>query len=298
MSLDVTKELRSVTILNHWASSELRISHRKPVDFHHPQTLSCVKPRKVHMSTCVTKWLRSVISSNTETSHHLWDLLLTAEILCPFIVSIHAYSPTTHYLICKMTHLIKQAAQAIKCLRGQPGKGLDPEPELLPVNERCEEETLEDYRADRFYPAKYHERLGDYEILVKFGYGGYSTVWLAKDLRTNGFVTIKILTNDYNDDTEFSRERKMLQDITATDPGHPGYQMVRTLLDSIEISGPDGRHTCLVHEPLGLDMLKFHNKYLGIVQFPPYLIKSVTRRMLLALDYLHTACHVVHTGKS
>ncbi|KAK4693124.1 hypothetical protein P7C71_g4219, partial [Lecanoromycetidae sp. Uapishka_2] len=195
-----------------------------------------------------------------------------------------------------MTHLIKRVAQAITPFSGRSRQGQGSEPELLPIDEKHEEETLEDYRPDRFYPAKYHEMIGDrYEILVKFGYGGYSTVWLAKDLRTKGFVTLKILTNDYNDDTVFSCERKMLQHITATDPNHPGYQLVRTLLDSFDISGPNGKHTCLVHEPLGIDMLKFHNKWLGRRQLPPYLIKSVTRRMLSALNYLHTACRVVHT---
>lgn len=96
-----------------------------------------------------------------------------------------------------MTSLIQRAPQGVKSFCGHPKQENGPEPKRLPVDEACEEETLDDYRADRFYPARYHEVLGSrYEILLKLGYGGFSTVWLAKDSRTKHFVTIKILTKD------------------------------------------------------------------------------------------------------
>lgn len=48
---------------------------------------------------------------------------------------------------------------------------------------KMEEETLTNYRAERYYPV----RIGDvfrykYQIVAKLGFGMYSTVWLCRDL--------------------------------------------------------------------------------------------------------------------
>jgi hypothetical protein len=50
--------------------------------------------------------------------------------------------------------------------------------------ERIEEETLQCYDAEKYYPV----RLGDvfrsrYQTIAKLGYGVSSTVWLCRDLR-------------------------------------------------------------------------------------------------------------------
>lgn len=47
-----------------------------------------------------------------------------------------------------------------------------------------EEETTPDYVAERYYPVHIGEVLGkSYQIVGKLGYGVFSTVWLARDLR-------------------------------------------------------------------------------------------------------------------
>lgn len=53
----------------------------------------------------------------------------------------------------------------------------------LPLGVKIEEETVPDYKEERFYPV----RLGDifhsrYKVLAKLGFGTASTVWLCRDL--------------------------------------------------------------------------------------------------------------------
>lgn len=75
---------------------------------------------------------------------------------------------------------------------------------------------------------------------------------------------------------------------------HPGRNFVRKLLDHFYIQGPHG-HVCLVHEPLGMsaDVL---------VKMSPGQVMSLDdmkpgiRQLLVALDFLHSECHIVHTG--
>lgn len=75
---------------------------------------------------------------------------------------------------------------------------------------------------------------------------------------------------------------------------HPGKGMVRTVLDSFEVRGPNGCHKFLLYQPLGMnytEFLKLHPKYM----FAKELVQRSAQLLLLTLDYLHQ-CNVVHTG--
>lgn len=55
---------------------------------------------------------------------------------------------------------------------------------LLDSDNKLEEETLPGYSPDNFYSVK----IGDvfcsrYQVVGKLGFGGYSTVWLCRDLQ-------------------------------------------------------------------------------------------------------------------
>lgn len=61
---------------------------------------------------------------------------------------------------------------------GSKAKG----PILLPEDRLIEEEMAPGYRAEQFLQVHPGDVLnGKYEVLVKLGYGRYSTVWLTKD---------------------------------------------------------------------------------------------------------------------
>lgn len=56
--------------------------------------------------------------------------------------------------------------------------------EKLPLDDKVEEETVPQYRADKFYPV----RLGEvfcsrYQVAAKLGFGTSSTIWLCRDLK-------------------------------------------------------------------------------------------------------------------
>lgn len=55
--------------------------------------------------------------------------------------------------------------------------------ELVPEDERVEEERLPGYKAEEYYPVHLGEVfVSRYQVLAKLGYGGGSTVWLCRDL--------------------------------------------------------------------------------------------------------------------
>jgi hypothetical protein len=94
-------------------------------------------------------------------------------------------------------------------------------------------------------------------------------------------------------DQEVSIYRR-INDSTAT---HPGRGAARNLLDSFDVSDPDGTHRCLVHPPLGESIMTFLHRN-PEARLPAPVMAFVLRRLFQALDFLHTECRVIHTGMS
>lgn len=86
-----------------------------------------------------------------------------------------------------------------------------------------------------------------------------------------------------------------MRHIARTNPKHEGWQFVRKLISSFPIEGTSGYHTCLVSEPLREPLSLYCSRYAGGV-IPPEILKILARMMLHALDYLHSECHIIHTG--
>jgi hypothetical protein len=67
--------------------------------------------------------------------------------------------------------------------RPSPARVFSPGP-LVNSIAKVEEEKLAWYTQDHFYPVKigdvFHSK---YQVVGKLGYGGYSTVWLCRDLQ-------------------------------------------------------------------------------------------------------------------
>ncbi|KAH6918277.1 kinase domain protein [Coprinopsis sp. MPI-PUGE-AT-0042] len=104
-----------------------------------------------------------------------------------------------------------------------------------------------------YVPGGYHPvELGDllhgrYRIMDKLGFGGYSTVWLARDTIQEHYVAVKVCLADLP-----SNETKILRDISLTSessPVHPGRNSVPPLLDEFVIEGPNGAHACYTTLP-------------------------------------------------
>jgi hypothetical protein len=85
--------------------------------------------------------------------------------------------------------------------------------------------------------------------------------------------------------TEAARDEiTLLSQISAGDPDSDKHCC--KLLDSFEHSGPHGLHVCMVFEVLGDNLLSLIKAfdYKGV---PLPVVRTLTRQMLVALDYLH-----------
>ncbi|KAG5933719.1 hypothetical protein E4U60_004317 [Claviceps pazoutovae] len=155
---------------------------------------------------------------------------------------------------------------------------------LISANEKIEEETLPDYVASQFYPVKIFR--ARYQIVGKLGYGVTSTVWLTRDLSGCRHVALKIHVT--------SNEMGEMQDVELdayvcienSSINHPGRRAIRSLLDSVDIDGPDRRWA-------GRGIGALHRN--PIRRLPTPVMDFVLLRLFLALDFLHRECHTAHT---
>jgi serine/threonine-protein kinase SRPK3 len=107
-------------------------------------------------------------------------------------------------------------------------------------------------------------------------------------------VALKLFIDAESMGTEKDDELKVYKCIEASPKDHLGRRAVRSLLDSFDIYGPNGRHRCLVHPPLWETLLDVRHRN-SIRRLPSPVIAFVLQRLFQALDFLHTTCHVAHT---
>lgn len=160
-----------------------------------------------------------------------------------------------------------------------------------------EEEDIEDYHYGGYHPCNIGDTFKDgrYVIVRKLGWGYFSTVWLARDTVNNGeFVALKIVRSAKNYTETALDEVKLLKTIANSDKNHPGIKYVVRLLDEFIHSGPNGDHVCMVFEVLGENLLSLMRRY-HYKGLPVKLVKQITVQVMLALDYLHRKCGIIHT---
>lgn len=120
--------------------------------------------------------------------------------------------------------------------------------------------------------------------------GGYSNPMASNSAST--YVVLKVYVTGENRDTE--RELDIYKHM-GVETRHPGRNFVRKLLDHFYIQGPHGPHICLVHEPLGMSA-DFLVKMSPGQTMTLDDMKPGIRQLLVALDFLHSECHIIHTG--
>ncbi|KAB8255137.1 kinase-like domain-containing protein [Aspergillus pseudonomiae] len=86
----------------------------------------------------------------------------------------------------------------------------------------------------------------------------------------------------------------MYRHMEEASTNHPGRDVIKTLLDTFYIDGPQDKHRCLVHPPLWKSVLAFLRRN-PVERLPSAVIAVVLHRLFLALDYLHTECQIAHT---
>lgn len=88
-----------------------------------------------------------------------------------------------------------------------------------------------------------------YQVLDKLGYGGWSTAWLAYDLRGKGYVAVKIGIAD-----SLTHEVEVHRALSAAATG-PSSFAIPSLLDEFQAESPNGIHPCFI-TPLALGSLR------------------------------------------
>jgi len=109
------------------------------------------------------------------------------------------------------------------------------------------------------------------------------------------YVAVKILSTHATEvQGRLANELDILQCINTHVKVYPGRKHIATLLDNFTIRDRHGLHLCLVFEALGA--------FNGSVYYPgqnlpvPF-VKDIARQLLVALDFLHRECQIIHTGK-
>ncbi|ODV69203.1 kinase-like protein [Hyphopichia burtonii NRRL Y-1933] len=185
------------------------------------------------------------------------------------------------------------------------------------------EESISEYQPGGYHPVHlndiYTSNLTAYKIIQKLGWGHFATVWLAKNLKTNQFVAIKIVKSSHNYFEAAEDEIKILSILNhdSNDDHHIndsiynlGKNGVMKLLDHFIISGSNGNHIAIVFEILGENILSVIYKYkkekLNQLSFstnsiisnpsliPINIIKDITKQILLSINYMHHR-GIIHT---
>ncbi|CAG8359102.1 unnamed protein product [Penicillium salamii] len=156
-----------------------------------------------------------------------------------------------------------------------------------------EEEGTTASPLEEYYPVEIGDVLdGRYQVVGKLGFGRFSTVWLGRDLMNRRFVSLKVFTNH-----EITKDEYEMYKEVGRPSEHPGRNHLRDFFDKFTLPRSTGDNLCIVHTPLGMSINDMHSIAMSAEHHLPLdIVKSVTRDVLLALDYMHTECKLIHTG--
>lgn len=117
-------------------------------------------------------------------------------------------------------------------------------------------ESLELYKPGGYHPVAINDLLHKrYRIVDKLGFGGYSTVWLARDEIGKRYVAVKIGVSST------SLPRRELEILRALDSSRSSLReplaranagrlsTLPTIIDAFEVQGPNGTHPCYTVHP-------------------------------------------------
>ncbi|EEH11727.1 protein kinase [Histoplasma capsulatum G186AR] len=108
--------------------------------------------------------------------------------------------------------------------------------------ELIEEESIPSYKAEQFYPVHIGQVFESrYQVVSKLGFGTSSTVWLCRDLKEHRYLALKVCIRKEGTEQHQHHEitvSQHLHDFRLESRG--GEELVRRVLDSFEVTGPNG----------------------------------------------------------
>jgi hypothetical protein len=166
-------------------------------------------------------------------------------------------------------------------------------------------EEIEEYQPGGYHPISIGDTFdqGRYRILHKLGFGGSSTVWLARDQREG------------KDRGRIATLKAMRADISSQSPGEiPELAISQTLIQSLPpshsadfqlvdhhflVQGPNGSHRFLIYPLAGPSILAMSDspgRVAGSRRLRADLARKVAKQTATTLHHMHSA-GVVHGGK-
>lgn len=145
-------------------------------------------------------------------------------------------------------------------------------------------ESLEKYKPGGYHPIMIGDILhGRYRIVDKLGFGGYSTVWLARDTCLERYVAVKVgIANSALQETNILRALSMRS--PSSMPVYPGRSAIPLPLDEFELNGPNGKHTCYTVAPARCNLREVSYSRL----FPLQVTRALSGGLTLAIAYMHS----------
>ncbi|CAD7934992.1 unnamed protein product [Amoebophrya sp. A120] len=176
-----------------------------------------------------------------------------------------------------------------------------------------DDEGTDGYRKGGYHQVKVGEIYNNkYKVLSKLGWGHFSTVWLVQDQEIQSFLAMKVqksaphyveaafdeidLLNDAAGkayENTWQTAMTSLSELLGQNFGD-GHTGVVQLIDYFEHNGANGRHICMVFEPMGPNVLSVIKRY-NFKGIPTDLVRKITAHTLIGLDYLHRVCGIIHT---
>lgn len=155
-------------------------------------------------------------------------------------------------------------------------------------------EDLELYQPGGFHPVHLGDTFADgrYRIIHKLGFGGFSTVWLAREESQKRYVALKIITAEASCDCP---ELKILQYLEKSSSELPGQAYIATILNHFRFEGPNGTHTCLVSKVDGPSIDEVLSHLGRSRRLRGDVARRLARQAVQALAFLHSN-DIVHGG--
>ncbi|KAE8356759.1 kinase-like domain-containing protein [Aspergillus coremiiformis] len=145
-------------------------------------------------------------------------------------------------------------------------------------------ESLEKYRPGGYHPIMIADMLhGRYQVVDKLGFGGYSTVWLARDTRLHCYVAVKVGIGG-STLPETTILRALATPLPSSSPADSGPSSIPVPLDEFELNGPNGTHRCYTMTPARCDLKEVSYSRLFPLDVARVLAGGLTR----AIAYLHS----------
>ncbi|KIY46308.1 kinase-like protein [Fistulina hepatica ATCC 64428] len=158
----------------------------------------------------------------------------------------------------------------------------------------------EDFTFNGIYPDKLETAVfqNRYHLQRQLGQGWRSLVWLANDVQEKCDVALKILSAEETAEqgTGNFREREALQiiDGKAKISPHDGLNYILTMRDAFFETDVKGRYLVMVSEVLGESLRVRLQQRVGRA-VPMEYLRFIMKQLIMALDFIHDVCDIVHT---